>query len=270
LFRVKPEKNRVGIKVKPRKRNTAAAVFMGFVIVVSVYYVAWSQSQNETASSGAIQFKAAIVDQLSLTFPNQTFIDSATSILKRVGYTVDYYPGENVTVEFYRNVQRSGYRIIIFRVHTTGHGAFFTSEDYSTSSHVWEQLKEQLWKVSYDGNPPFYFGIPPSFVKSCMNGRFNETVILAMGCTTLQFDDMANAFIEKGARVYVGWTGTVSASHTDTATTHLLQHLLLDKQPIMSAISQTVNEVGPEPLSKAGSTLDFLPEESWDYTIQTP
>jgi hypothetical protein len=266
---VKSGEKRVGIRAAKR-RNTVAAVFMGSVMLISVYYFFWSQSQNETVSSGAFQFKAAIVDQLSHTSPNQTFIDSAASILKRVGYTVDYFPGENVTVEFYRNLPRNGYKMIIFRVHTTGRGSFFTSESYSASSHVWEQLNDQVWEVSYDGNPPFYFGVPPSFVKSCMNGRFDETVIVAMGCTTLQLNDMANAFIEKGAKAYVGWTGTVSANHTDTATTHLLQHLLLEKHPINQAITQTVDEVGPEPLSKVGSTLSFLPEESWNYTIQTP
>jgi len=216
------------------------------------------------------QLKAAIVDHLSLTTPNQTFIETATDILEQAGFTVDYYPGENVTVEFYRNLPTQGYGLIIFRVHTTELGAFFTSELYSTSSYVWEQLNDQIWKVSYHGDPPLYFGISPSFVKSCMNGRFKETVVIAMGCYSLKFNDMAKAFIEKGARVYVGWTGSVLGSHTDIATVYLLQHLLLGKYTVRNAIVQTIEEVGPDPAYEHESVLLALPEEAWDYTIKTP
>jgi len=276
-------KVRIQVK-KERKRRIAVAMFsaLALLIVVLSSYFAYNflnQSPVQTLIEPTLQFKpenpnsqlkAAIVDHLSLTNPNQTFTEAAATTLTSAGYTVDYYSGEKVTVEFYRNLPSHRYRLIIFRVHTTGRGAFFTSEVYSTSLHVWEQLNDQIWRVSYDGNEPFYFGISPSFVKSCMNGGFNETIIVAMGCTTLQFNDMAQAFIEKGAKVYIGWTGSVSASHTDTATVRLLHYLLIDKFTIKNAIRKTMEEVGPDPISKAGSHLAALPEESWDYAIQNP
>jgi len=95
------------------------------------------QFQPDNSNS---QIKAAIVDHLSLTYPNQTFIETATTTLKQAGYTVDYYSGEKVTVEFYRNLPTHGYKIIILRVHSTTGGhqsvSLFTSEPYSESKYV--------------------------------------------------------------------------------------------------------------------------------------
>ena len=53
------------------------------------------------------QPKAAIVDQGSLaptSRPNPVFVKKATAILIEAGFSVDYYPGEEVTVEFFRNL----------------------------------------------------------------------------------------------------------------------------------------------------------------------
>ena len=47
---------------------------------------------------------AAIVDQLGLTYPNPAFVQAATDILIQADYTVTYIPGEQVTVELYRNL----------------------------------------------------------------------------------------------------------------------------------------------------------------------
>jgi hypothetical protein len=214
-------------------------------MVVSVYHFLWGQSQ--TVSSGPFQFKAVIVDQLSLTAPDQTFIETATSILKQAGFTVDYYPGENVTVEFYKNLPKHDYGLIILRVHTATNGGYFTSEPYSQSSYVWEQLNDQVGAASYhSGTPPFYFGIFPSFVSVCMEGSFSKSIVIAMGCDSLRSNDMAVAFIQKGAKVYIGWDGSVSASHTDQATIDVLQHLIPQKQTIEKAVESTMAEVGPD------------------------
>jgi len=63
--------------------------------------------------------KAAIVDQLSLKFPNQTYVETATDILEQARYMKDHHPSENVTVEFFRNLPTHRYNMIILRVHST-------------------------------------------------------------------------------------------------------------------------------------------------------
>ncbi|MEM3786691.1 MAG: hypothetical protein QXZ59_04845, partial [Nitrososphaeria archaeon] len=266
---MKSKKRLVGTKAqiraeKERERKIAKAIFITLIlliIIVSGYfgYSYLNQSQNQTLNQESSQPKAAIVDHLSLTFPNQTFIETATNILEQAGYSVDYYPGEKVTVEFYRNLPTHGYKIIILRVHSSAAElqgeefvetpvGFFTSEPYSQTKYIYEQLTDQLVMASYTmPQPPYYFAIVPKFVTSSMKGTFQNTVIVMMGCEGLNNTKMAEAFIEKGAKAYIGWKGSVSASHTDAATTILLQHLITHKQTIKQAVENTNKEAGPDP-----------------------
>jgi hypothetical protein len=62
--------------------------------------------------------RAVIVDQLSLTVPNPDFVADATEQLEAAGYTVDYFPGEEVTVEAYRGLPAAGYDFVLLRVHS--------------------------------------------------------------------------------------------------------------------------------------------------------
>jgi len=221
--------------------------------------------------------KAALVDHLSLTFPNETFVDQTTEILEQAGYEVDYYPGEEVTVELYRKLATLGYSLVLLRVHSSatelwgeelveGPVCFFTSEPYSETKYLYEQLDRQLIEFCYAvPEPPYYFGIRPKFVTASTEGRFQNTTILMMGCEGLANTKMAEAFIDKGADAYIGWSGSVSASHTDQATIYLLAHLLAENQTIEQAVENTMKEVGPDPVYD--SLLLYYPPESGDYAI---
>jgi len=235
-------------------------------------------STNQPVSSTS-EHKAAIVDHLSLTCPNQTFIETATNMLKQAGYTVDYYPGEEITVEFYRNLPTHRYGLVILRVHSAATRlsesaeyveapvSFFTSENYSVNKYAWEQLTEQLLMASYSmPQPPYYFAITPEFVTSCTNGKFQNTIIIMMGCEGLSNTKMAEALVAKGAKIYIGWNASVSASHTDTETIRLLQHLLTEGQTLSEAVAETLPEVVPDQAYK--SKLGFYPFEARNYTIK--
>jgi len=285
---MKAQKKRLGTKAKiraekERERRIATAIFSALiltVIMLSAYfgYSFLNQPQEQTINPESTQPKAAIVDHLSLTFPNQTFIETATNTLKQAGYKVDYYPGEKVTVEFYRNLPTHGYKIIILRVHSTatavtgteGSVTFFTSEPYSGRKYVYEQLTDQLCYVAFSREQAekgiSYFGITPLFVIHSMKGKFQNTIIVMMGCEGLDNPLMAMAFVEKGATVYISWNQQVSASHTDLATTHLLQHFLIEKRTVKEAIQETYKDVGADPVYK--SLLIAYPIEALDYTIQ--
>lgn len=269
---------------KERKRQIATAIFLAFILLIvalSVYftYSFLNPSQNQTSNQSS-ELKAAMVDHLSLTFPNQTFIQTATSTLKKAGYTVDYYPGEKVNVEFYRNLPTHGYKIIILRVHSSAAAlegkeyveapvSLFTSELYSGTNHVYEQLTDQLAIASCTPmpEPPYYFAITPKFVTSSTNGKFQNTLIIMMGCEGLNNTKMAEAFIEKGAKAYISWKGSVSASHTDQAAIHLLQHYLTEKQTIKQAVENTMKEVGTDPAYK--SLLTYYPSRIGEQTIES-
>ena len=245
------------------------------IIVPSIYYVHKVLSNNQTQPLQNVQKpKAAIVDQLGLTFPNHTFVELATSILEQAGYNVDYYPGERVTVDFYRSLPTHGYKIIILRVHSAlgVYGepplCLFTSEPYSQNRFVYEQLTDQLTRAYYDvnGESQYYFGILPKFIKSGMMGRFKDTVIIMMGCNGLTYTDMAKAFIDKGAKVYIGWYRSVSVGHTDAITIKLLQYYLIEKLTLKQSIRETFQNMGIDPIYK--SLLIYYPLEVGEQTIE--
>jgi hypothetical protein len=282
---MKTEKKRVGTKteiraIKNRERRTATVIFLVFILLIVILssyftYNFLNQPQNQTTNPASSQLKAAIVDHLSLTIPNQTFIETATNTLKQAGYSVDYYPGENVTVEFYRNLPTHGYSLIILRVHSAlreGNSppvSLFTSESYSTNKYVYEQLTDQVGNVKflpYQEGDPTYFSIHASFIEQSMKGKFENTIIIMMGCNGLTYIDMAKAFIEKGAKVYLSWSASVSASHTDSSTTRLLQHFLVEKLTLKESVQETFKEVGFDPVHN--SLLIYYPLEVGEQTIE--
>jgi len=221
--------------------------------------------------------KAVIIDHLSLSYPNPNFSKKVQAIMKEISLPVDYYPSEEVDVNLYRNLPMHNYKIILFRVHSTGECSvedqppfvvFFTSEEYNTISHVGDQLAMRVVYVNFPEphqSTTGYFGITPSFIKESVNGRFNESIIIAMGCDSLKYTSMAEAFIERGAKAYIGWTGDVSSSHTDKATSHLLQKLIIENRTLENAIQETMMEVGPDPFHN--STLAFYPDEAGNLNI---
>lgn len=236
------------------------------------------------------QLEAAIVDQVGLTIPDQTFIETATNTLEQAGYKVAYYPGEDVTVEFYRDLLTDGYNVVILRVHSTWFPypqldgswgntgkqyllcpiTLFTSQPYSKSDYINEQLSYSVVEVAGSieeyVNGKIYFGISPSFVESSAKGNLSNALVIAMGCESLWDTTMAEAFIQKGAKVYIGWTEQVSASYTDQATATLLQHLVTENQTIRQAVENTMKEVGPDPASN--SQLTYYPAEAGEQTTE--
>jgi hypothetical protein len=279
-MKAKKKRTRPKGKFKALKKlnNAAILALVLLIIIFSAYftYTILNQPPNQTMNQASSQLKAAIVDQLSLTYPNQTFIQTATNMLRQANYTVDYYSGENVTVDFYRNLPTHGYKLIILRVHSalsaTGGPplALFTSELYDSTKYVYEQLTGQLGiDVFTEGLDKGiqYFGVYPSFVTSSMNGRFNNTIIIMMGCNGLKYPDMAEAFIKKGAKAYISWSGSVTQSQTDAATTNLLQHFLIEKKTLWESTQETFHEVGLDPTYN--SALIYYPLEAGNYTIKT-
>ena len=259
-----------------------AVIFVSSSLIYSLinpspnHHINRDQTNNQPSQS-----KAAIVDQASLSPAgglNETFIEKATNILRQGGYIVDYYPGAQVTVEFYKELPTHGYGLIIFRVHSTATErrdgewietpvCFFTSEPYTPKKYRYEQLTDQTVMVSYTGQPPYYFGIMPKFVASSMKGSFQNTIIVMTGCEGLDTPKMAEKFTQKGAKAYIGWDKPIFFSHTDAATIHILRHLIRDKQTIHQAVEQTMEEVGPDPADN--SILRYYPLEAEDYTIES-
>lgn len=290
---MKDKKESVGTKaqiraMKARQGRIAMVLFLSIILLVVVFSVYFSYTfltrpSNQT-SNPIFQLKAAIVDQASCSPAggfNEGFVRNVTDTLERIGYVVDYYSGEKINVEFYRSLPTHDYKLVILRVHSSATAMYkgkiieapvilFTSETYSEYSHVGEQLSDMLAKTSYLANagPPYYFAITPEFVTSGMNGRFQDSTIIMTGCDGLNNTQMAVAFKQKGAKVYIGWDKSIFFSHTDTATEHLLQHLLMKKETVDQAVTNTMMEVGPDPAEN--STLTYYPCQAGNQVIEKP
>jgi hypothetical protein len=240
------------------------AIFIAVAIAIPVVFVSvlvvFSQSGQQSAVPPTVSSdagpRAAIVDQLGLTQPNPTFVQTATDLLEQAGYAVDYVPGDQVTVEFFRKFPAQPYKLIILRVHsalgrTGGQPAdwvtLFTADSYRETWYVKEQKTGLLSKVSYYEDGPAYFGIMPAFVKSSMKGNLQDATVVMMGCDGLATETIAEALVERGAKAVVSWNGLVTADHTDAAAEALLRHFVSEGLPLREAVDKTAAEIGPDP-----------------------
>lgn len=225
-------------------------------------------------SSDNPPLKAAILDQLSSRTPNQAFGDAAASLLTNAGYNVDYYPGEGVNVEAYRDLGDHGYKIVILRAHSAvprtdlalptnvdpevtqaimdkigDDVLLFTSEVYDGKAYLDDQRALRLFPVVYAGDDmsKTYFAVSAGFIESNMRGGFDGATIILMGCSSLATEKTAAAFIDRGASAVIGWSDTVSPEHTDAATERLLEHMLKDDLSPAKAAEKTMDELGPDP-----------------------
>lgn len=276
----KPREVKYRVHNEKKREEYGLAVAIAILIVVlfiSGFLINSMLDQPSTSQtfSSTSQPKAVIVDHLSLTRPNQTFIETATNILKQANYSVDYYSGNKVDVEFYRILPTHGYSIIVLRIHSAlkvgsdqkqGSLGLFTSEIYSSTKYVYEQLNDQVLAAQFPYKETKYFAISPLFVLHCMNGRFQDTKIIMMGCDGLTYTGMAQAFVEKGAKVYIGWDGSILGTRNDPAITLLLRHLITEKQTIKDAIAHTTKEY--QPSRKDNSMLKYYPLEAGTQRIE--
>ena len=248
------------------------------VAVIVLAFLVYSSRQKPSDNVENFSFKAAIIDQLSESWQNQTFVDNSRNTLENADFNVSIYGYEESNVDFYRSIPTNGFGLVIFRVHSAIiEGStllgLFTSESYDESklqpdgpySMDYQQYPKALVEAFYNASSSHYFAIAPDFVQYLMQGRFQNTIIILMGCDGLNFTDMAEAFVSKGAKVCIGWNELVGASHTDKATDYLLKCLVTRKHSVSAAINETMHDVGPDP--HYSSVLKYYPDSAGDYII---
>jgi hypothetical protein len=193
--------------------------------------------------------KAAIVDQLGGELPNPTFRENVKAVLEEYGFSVSYY--DEPDVEFFKGLARNNYGIIVLRVHSALRNDnstvdFFTSEPFNIQRHVQERYEELVVEavLNYTGTEKHYFAITPKFVEK-LEGNFPKSIVIAMGCWSLKegLKQMAEAFIKREAKAYVGWSDLVDISHVDNETTKLIRRLLVENK----TLEQAVNEASRDP-----------------------
>jgi hypothetical protein len=244
----------------------------GIVVFVRIYVTGQPSSNNVGG------LKAVIVDQLSSVQENETFVTNVTKELEDYGFEVDLYQGDNVTVDFYRQLATHGYKLIIFRAHsgllaenevTQDRTVLFTNEEYSRLKYNLEQLNDRLVMARVGEGYPMVFGIPPKFIEESMEGKFDDAVVIMMGCSGLFERDLAQAFVDKGASAYVAWNGSVELYYVDEATPYLVRQLCSGNMTVKEAVRSTMDIIGPDPEHKSG--LEYYPtypSDSGDKTLK--
>jgi len=236
-----------------RTSHLAVLVILAIAIAGSVLLSRSGAVENPPAPT------AAIIDQLSASIPNPEFVNSSMTILRESGFLVDYYPSERVTVDLYRELPSLEYDLIVFRTHVgrtrkvdsetgevtwPGYVSIFTGEPFTGRD---KYPKQGVGEGVTDEGGPILYAITTGFVEHVMNGKFNGTVIVMMGCDGLLSSQTAKVFLDKGASAFIGWNDYVTASHTDASTNLLLDKLFTQRQPVAEAVAQTAGEMGPDP-----------------------
>jgi len=256
------------MKEKDVKKYSKLKIACITILTVSIILSAFFIYQSSTRKPQTFSFRAAIVDQLSGSFPNEDFIQTATNLLKNAGFKVEYYSYKHVTVNFYKQLLKENFGIIIFRVHSgmrSGENIvdFFTSEEIPDNDDLYRNERSLGYVVI--GYIPLenksYFAITPKLVSAEAN--LHNSIIIAMGCSSLRpgYESMAQAFISKGAKAYIGWSNSVTVNHSDNETIRFLQLFLQNK-----TISEATYACHPDP-NILGSKLRYYPPEAKQLTF---
>ncbi len=258
-------------QVRSSRWVVLAGLAVSSIVALSVgAYAYWSTRHGDRASNAKT---AAIVDQLSLTAPDPAFVTAATKSLQDAGYRVEYFPGEQVTVEFYRHLPERNYDLVILRAHSglttitnadtgevthTKSVSLFTSQPFDATQYQAERNAGRLGRSRYleDGQEVLgVFGIEPDFVRYSMQGRFGKTLVILMGCNGVDAPEMARAFLSRGASSVVGWDNFVSAGFTDEVTAAVLDGILARGNTVRDAVTNAASQYGRDPQYGGGLQL---------------
>ncbi|MEM3699769.1 MAG: hypothetical protein QXL57_02735 [Candidatus Bathyarchaeia archaeon] len=220
-------------------------------------------------------FNAAIIDQVGANPPSdpesaREFNETVTRILEDAGFTVFYYRSGSITVNLYKGLAKNNYGLIILRVHSALREGeteidFFTSEKFEDNRYRDEQNEGLLTMGNYSWQPgESYFAITPKFIER-LDGYFPKSIVIAMGCWSLKsnYEEMAQAFIKKGAKAYIGWTDALSMAHSDNSTIRFLQYLLENNMTISDAVDKC--NTFHDPVIYYHAELSYYPSQIGDY-----
>lgn len=257
--------------LKNRKLIAIPMISVAMIVLVSVVSFTFFQTPSR------FSLNAAIVDQLEEHFQNTTFVETATNILNNAGFNTTYYESKAVNITFYGELAKKDYGIILLRSHSAlrydnSTVDLFTSEIFNNQSYrqMWADgyLAEGKYLFEQNSNTT-YFAVTSKFIEN-LEGTFPRSIVIAMGCWSLkpETDQMAQAFLDKGAEAYIGWTNIILPKDTDRETINLLQMLVNQDKPIAQAVSQTrTYTYAAENNVTAQTRMTYLPYRNANLTL---
>jgi hypothetical protein len=204
------------------------------------------------------QKSAIIIDSIN---DGQEFKTQSNLLLSQSGFQVKYVSGENVTVEFFKNLPEKN-DLYIFRVHSTcinNRTWIFTGEKYRPESYPLLQLADLIHKAKPSLDSGYYFSVSPELIQQNNKNRFKDGAILMMGCEGLDSNDLAQVFCFEGASIYLSWDCYVCLEHTDQTFLALIDALYTRKLSISESIAYIILTIGNDPIYN--SSLKYYPLE---------
>lgn len=212
------------------KKHALTIVLVAIAIVSSIAIISYEILKPHPTFFSK---RAVIVDQLAVDSPNSTFVNSVTAMLEMDGFNVSY-ARENATVDFFSRLAEGNYGIIILRTHMAMRQDqntvdIFTSEEYNDYSHT-SEVREGLvveGVINATAPPTKYFAVTSDFILN-MVGNLPKSIIIMMGCWSLRsgYDQVAKAFVSKGATLCTGWSDLVLPGDTDADTAKFISSLI--------------------------------------------
>lgn len=253
------------------QRKLRSALLVALIVALSVLGVVAVQFLVRYRSS-LPSYRAAILDELSIDYPNPTVISSLVATIKEAGFSVDLYGPSQVTVELYRSLPAKGYEFVLLRVHAAFHGGdtwLFTSEAYSKeellNKYVVELVTDQIAPARSFAGEGRVLAVSPEFIRKTMGNWMGAVVVLA-GCYGTAGDSLPKAFVDRGASAVVGWNQAVSAEHADLASLELVKRLFAEKMTVNDAVDTVMRQVGPDPSYHSSLTV-FSADDRGDETL---
>ena len=266
----KKKKEKIREEEKPKFPNKKLIIISAVLtsVIVLGFIISFTLLHSPEVK---FSLKAAIIDQLGGSFPNSQFVTNVANVLKTRGFEVYYYKSEEVNVSFFYQLAKNNYGIIILRAHSALRNDnstvdLFTSEPFNNNKYVKERKNGLLVEgiLNYSQNQEEYFAVTSRFIEN-LEGTFPKSVVIAMGCWSLKPEckQMAEAFHQKGAMVYIGWTEMVKINHTDVETVKLLRMLLEENKTIEKATEDVV------PDRMFGSKMEYYPTDAGSLRISS-
>lgn len=263
------KRKEAALKEKRRFSNKQLAILS--IISVSIILLGSVLSFLPLQKPIKFSLNATIIDQLGKEFPNPQFKENVTDILMAAGFSVTYHESEKLDVNFFKALAKYNYGIMILRVHSALRDDkstvdLFTAEEFDEYAHIQDQNNGLLVMgiLNYSQSPKKYFGLTSKFIES-LEGAFPKSIVIAMGCWSLKPEckQLAEAFRDKGAKVYIGWTDMVDPGHTDDETIKLLRMLLKEDKTICDAVRDTSSDW------RYSSKLRYYPESAGSLKISS-
>jgi len=201
---------------------------------------------------------AIVIDSISV---DSEFRTMSMTLLSENGYQTIYIYGEEVTVEFFKNLPKKD--LYILRVHSTcinNRTWIFTGEQYSPEKYPILQLTDLIHRARTSINSSHYFCVSPEIIREYNKDGFKDATILMMGCEGLNAEDLAHAFYDEGASVYISWDGYISLEHTDQAFLALIEALCSHNLTVSDSLTYVLDHARSDPIYS--SSLKYYPPDA--------